>query len=63
MAQWIVATTEVPSGKDKEGDWRERGAYAKEGDAKRAAKALRKSSPPKVRVRAKIDHSRGGMTG
>jgi hypothetical protein len=63
MAQWIVSTTEVPTGKDKEADWRERGAYSKHGDALKAAKALRRSSPPRVRVRAKIDHSRGGMTG
>ena len=63
MAQWIVATTEIPSGKDKEGDWREVGAYAKKTDALRKAKAVRKSSPPRVRVRTRIDYARGGMTG
>jgi hypothetical protein len=63
MAQWIVATTDVPSGKDRESDWKERGAYSKHDDALKAARKLRKTSPPRVRVRTQIDHARGGMTG
>lgn len=63
MAQWIVSTTDVPSGKDNESDWSEHSNHAKQQDALKAARMLRKSLPPKTRVRTKIDHARGGMTG
>jgi hypothetical protein len=63
MAQWIVSRTTIPAGKDSEADWEEISAHAKHGDALKVARKLRKSSPPKVRIRASIDHARGGMTG
>jgi hypothetical protein len=63
MAQWLVETTDVPSRKDKESDWHEVGAFARRQDAAKKARSVRKSSPPKVRVRTRIDHARGGMTG
>lgn len=63
MAQWIVSTTDVPSGKDNESDWTEKAHFAKEGDAKKAAKQIRKQSSPRTRVRTQIDYARGGMTG
>lgn len=63
MAQWIVETTTVPARKDTEGDWDEKSAHGRKADAMKAAHKLRKSSPPKVRVRTRIDYSRGGMAG
>lgn len=63
MAQWVVESTDVASGKDSEGDWREHGSYGRKHDAMRVARQLRKQSPPRVRVRTRIDYARGGMAG
>lgn len=63
MAQWVVESTDVSSGKDSESDWKEHASESKKDDALKKARELRKTLLPKYRVRVSIDYARGGMTG
>ncbi len=63
MAQWVVETTDVPSGKSKDSDWREIASVAKKSEALRVMRKTRANRGGVGRYRTHIDYARGGMAG